>query len=225
MTHEPVRGTLALFGLPDERSGNLAPGAAAAFLTARQFNNSRGLGRSGAEIVTIGHRTADAAYGAAHAHIALPGARVESASSRVLALVEDMFDSWERMLAMQVFLNRVAEGVSKLRLFRYDRSRTKDQVFAPTTASPVSAATVYERLDVREPRQPFPRVALPFDVVVSSATTLASIQRTLPLFHAPIGSRAASLRSRSEASAEAAPGLGASRATERLEALSATRRS
>jgi hypothetical protein len=57
-----------------------------------------------------------------------------------------MFDSWERLLAMQIFINVLSEGVAGFGPFRYDRSRTKDQVFAPTTAAPVSAALVYAAL-------------------------------------------------------------------------------
>jgi hypothetical protein len=82
-----------------------------------------------------------------------------------------MFDSWERMMTMQVFLNAVAEGVSKFlpEPLRYDRSRTKDQVFAPTTASPVSAAALYKLRRAEPCRAPrkFPRVDLPFDVVMT----------------------------------------------------------
>lgn len=50
------------------------------------------------------------------------------------------------LVGPQVFVHRVARGVSKFRLCSYDRSRTKDQVFAPTTAAPVSAAALYQLL-------------------------------------------------------------------------------
>ena len=62
------------------------------------------------------------------------------------SLVEGMFDSWERLVAMQRFLDKLSRAVSRLGPFRYDRSRTKDQVFAPTTAAPVSAAAIYQLL-------------------------------------------------------------------------------
>ncbi|HEX6765404.1 MAG TPA: hypothetical protein VF103_08005 [Polyangiaceae bacterium] len=144
LTHEPVRGTLALIGVPDGRRRSLGARAAAATMTAKQFQSSRSLGGAGAEVVTIGH--AQATIPGLDEHIALPSGQPESATPKLDRLVEDLFDSWDRLLAIQVFLNGLAEGVSKFGPFRYDRSRTKDQVFAPTTAAPVSAAVVYELL-------------------------------------------------------------------------------
>ncbi len=135
MTHEPLRGTLALVGIPDARRASLRARAAAALMTAKQFNNSRSLAGAGAEIVTISH--APAAPGTAFgAHLVLGGMPMHGASTTVEVLFEDMFDSWERLMAMQTFVERFARSVSAFWLFRYDRSRTKDQVFAPTTAAP-----------------------------------------------------------------------------------------
>jgi hypothetical protein len=142
LTHEPVRGTLGLFGIPDGRRRHLGVRAAAATMTAKQFGNSRSLGGSGAEVVTIGHGPAERVEGC-EAHLALPSGLPESSSAKLDLLVEDMFDSWDRLLAMQMFVSALAEGVASFGPFRYDRSRTKDQVFAPTTAAPVSAAAVF----------------------------------------------------------------------------------
>jgi hypothetical protein len=139
-------------------------------MTGKQYKNSQSLLCSGAEVITVGHAPS-APANATHSHIALPRpAAAKRSSPRLDLLVEDMFDSWERMMTMQVFLNAVAEGVSKFlpEPLRYDRSKTKDQVFAPTTASPVSAAALY-KLHRAEPRAPrkFPWADLPFDVVMT----------------------------------------------------------
>jgi len=143
LTHEPVRGTLALFGIPDGRRRHLAVRANAAAMTAKQFGNSRSVGGAGADVVTIGHGPVAALEGS-EAHVALVSGQPESSSSTLDLLIEDLFDSWERLLAMQVLLNGLSARISRLGPFRYDRSRTKDQVFAPTTAAPVSASLVYE---------------------------------------------------------------------------------
>jgi hypothetical protein len=156
LTHEPVRGTLGLFGIPDGRRRHLTLRAQAATMTARQFAGSRSLGGTGAEILTIGHGPSSPVQGS-EAHLALPSGQPESSSALLDMFVEDMFDSWDRLLAMQVFLNALAKGVAKFGPFQYDRSRTKDQVFAPTTASPVSAAMVYELL-ARKARVLAPRL-------------------------------------------------------------------
>jgi hypothetical protein len=79
-----------------------------------------------------------------------------------------MFDSWERLMAMQVFLDRFARSLSGFWPLRYDRSRTKDQVFAPTTAAPVSAAAIYQLLARTSERYAHaPEGPLPFNVVRS----------------------------------------------------------
>jgi hypothetical protein len=161
MTHEPLRGTLALIGVPDGRRDGLGRRASAALMSAKQFAFSRSLGGSGAEIITISH----APGSGLGAHLQLPGTEPTRSSARVAALVEDMFDSWERLLAFQIFLDRLARRVSRFGLLRYDRSRTKDQVFAPTTASPVSAAAVFQSLSRSAERyEQSPDPSLPFDV-------------------------------------------------------------
>jgi hypothetical protein len=178
MTHEPVRGTLLLVGVPDARRQHLHARGAAAFMTAKQFNNSRSFAGAGAEIVTIGHAPPGPGtpFGV---HLALPSGDVLRASLKVDLLVEDMFDSWERMLGMQVFLDRVARGVASLALFSYDRSRTKDQVFAPTTAAPVSAAAIYQLLSrTTERYERFEHSSLPFEVVRSEWRATAPARRT-----------------------------------------------
>jgi hypothetical protein len=166
MTHEPTRGTLVLLGLPDTRRSHLSGRAGAALMAAKQFNNSRSLAGSGAEIVTIGHAPPRA--GSPGYHLQLSSSEPAPASRALELAIEGMFDSWERLLGMQVFLDRVAHGVSRWAPLRYDRSRTKDQVFAPTTAAPVSAASIYQLLsrttERYEGNQP---LSLPFDVVRS----------------------------------------------------------
>lgn len=143
LTHEPVRGTLALIGIPDGRRRHLSVRANAARMTAKQFGNSRSLGGAGAEVITIGHG-ATAVLEGCESHVSLPSGPPESSSRKLDLLVEDMFDSWERLLAMQILLNGLSARIAALGPLGYDRSRTKDQVFAPTTAAPVSAAMVFE---------------------------------------------------------------------------------
>jgi hypothetical protein len=71
-------------------------------------------------------------------------------------------------MGMQVFLDRVAREVSRFAPASYDRSRTKDQVFSPTTAAPVSAASVYQLLSRSAERyERFHDLSLPFEVVRS----------------------------------------------------------
>jgi hypothetical protein len=172
MTHEPQRGSLLLAGIPAQ--GRLShPGARAAMMSIQQFQSSRGLAGAGAHVLTVGH-------GGCGADLALPAVALNhtqhaNASSRVRELSEGMFDAWERLLAMQVFLNQVAKHISRFGL-GFDRSRTKDQVFAPTTASPVSASGVYRELK-REVANLFPiaRISLPFGVV----------QHASPAMHTP----------------------------------------
>lgn len=166
MTHEPVRGTLMLIGLPDARREHLRVRSAAAVMTAKQFNNSRSLAGAGAEIISIGH--SPLAPSGLGVHIALERCDLPAARAVVELLIEGMFDSWERLLAMQVFLDRFAQGVSALGPLGYDRSRTKDQVFAPTTAAPVSAAAIYQLLARTSERYAHaPDAPLPFELVSS----------------------------------------------------------
>ncbi len=165
MTHEPARGSLALIGLVDFRHEHLKTRAQAALMTAKQLGNSRSFAGSGAEIVTVGHTPPpglDVGF-----HVALPcgHGRVEGELAQKLS--EGMFDSWERLLGMQLFLERMAHGIAAL--FRYDRSKTKDQVYAPTTASPVSAASIYQLLSRSEERYEKAILEeLPFEVAPTS---------------------------------------------------------
>jgi len=162
MTHEPLRGTLMLLGVPDRGRPHLATRAGAALMAAKQFCYSRSLGGGGAEIVTISHAGASAGVGE---HIQLPRAELPALSSVAEALAEGMFDSWERLVAMQRFLDKLSEAVAGFGPFRYDRSRTKDQVFAPTTAAPVSAAAIYQLLSRTSERYASgDTVELPFEV-------------------------------------------------------------
>ncbi|MEI9952951.1 MAG: hypothetical protein WDO74_29240 [Pseudomonadota bacterium] len=178
MTHEPLRGTLALIGIPDARSASLRARGAAALMTAKQFNNSRSLSGAGAEIITISH--APAAPGTAFgAHLALGNMAPHDVSTTVEVLFEDMFDSWERLMAMQTFVERLARGVSAFWPLRYDRSRTKDQVFAPTTAAPVSAAAIYQLLARTSERYAHVQEGpLPFEVVRSGWRGTAPAAKT-----------------------------------------------
>jgi hypothetical protein len=166
MTHEPIRGSLVLLGMPDARQPHLSTKASAALMSAKQFNNSRSLAGSGAEIVTIGHGPAPG--GSPGSHLQLPSPAITPSSRALTLLCEGMFDSWERMLGMQMFLDQVALRVSRWAPLHYDRSRTKDQVFAPTTAAPVSAAAIYQLLSRSSERYEGNQgAALPFDVVRS----------------------------------------------------------
>ena len=175
MTHEPLRGTLALIGIPDGRRAALKARAAAASMSAKQFAYSQSFGGSGAEIITVSH----APGGGPGTHIALPNAEFHALGAAAESLLEGLFDSWERLLAFQVFLDGLARGVSRFGLFRYDRSRTKDQVFAPTTASPVSAAAVYQLLSRSSERYEHAEdPALPFEVVRSEWRPSAPAVRT-----------------------------------------------
>jgi len=162
MTHEPLRGTLMLLGVPDARRKHLATRAKAASMAARQFDNSRSFGGGGAEIITISHGEGASGVGTA---IELPRVELPELSALGDELVEGMFDSWERLIAVQRFLDHLGRGVSRLGPFRYDRSRTKDQVFAPTTAAPVSAAAIYQLLSRTSERYASTEnVSLPFEV-------------------------------------------------------------
>ncbi len=147
-------------------------------MTAKQFNNSRSLAGAGAEIITISH--APAAPGTAFgAHLALASMATRDASTTLEVLIEDMFDSWERLLAMQTFVERFARSVSAFWPLRYDRSRTKDQVFAPTTAAPVSAAAIYQVLARTSERYAHVQEGpLPFEVVRSGWRGTASAAKT-----------------------------------------------
>jgi hypothetical protein len=178
LTHEPVRGTLALIGLPTARHAALANRRQAALMSVKQFAFSRSLAGAGAEIVTVSHgpRPGGASLGT---HVALPEAPLEAQGPLVEQLAEGMFDSWERLLAMQVLLEGLARRVSRAFLFRFDRSRTKDQVFAPTTAAPVSAAHIYQLLSRSTERYERPADAeLPFEVTHSDWRASAPRART-----------------------------------------------
>jgi len=178
LTHEPVRGTLALFGLPDARHEALRSRSQAALMSVKQFAFSRSLRGAGAEIVTLSHgsRSGGAALGT---HIALPDAPLTVSTPLTERLAEGMFDSWERLVAMQVLLEELARGVSRAPFFGFDRSRTKDQVFAPTTAAPVSAAHIYQLLARSAERyEGRAEAALPFDVVHTEWRPTAPRART-----------------------------------------------
>ena len=112
MTHEPVRGTLALFGVPDGRRAHLRGHEAAAWMTATQFASSRSVGGAGAEVITVGHEPTSP-VGFAHLRAAERRGR-RAAAAPWISLVEGMYDSWERMLAMQALMARVAEVVARL---------------------------------------------------------------------------------------------------------------
>ncbi len=178
MTHEPVRGTLVLLGIPDRRRAALSARAEAALMTAKQFDASRSLGGVGAEIVAVGHAQSDVGSFMA-GQISLPASDIKETGPVVDRLCDGMYDSWERLLAMAVLLNGTARSVAALGPARYDRSRTKDQVFAPTTAAPVSAASIYQLLSRSNERyEQFQHLALPFDVQRSSWRVGAESVRT-----------------------------------------------
>jgi hypothetical protein len=163
MTHEPLRGTLMLLGVPDQRRRHLAVRAGAALMAAKQFNNSRSFAGGGAEIITISH--APLATSGIGQELTLPTVELPELGATGDALVEGMFDSWERLIALQRFLDQLSRSVSRLGPFRYDRSRTKDQVFAPTTAAPVSAAAIYQLLSRSSERyERTEDVSLPFEL-------------------------------------------------------------
>jgi hypothetical protein len=162
MTHEPLRGTLLLLGIPDGRRKSLATRAGAALMSAKQFHNSRSVGGGGAEIVTIGHAPSTGSVGT---HVELPTVELPEVGPLAEELIESLFDSWERLIAVQYFLDELGRRVSRIGPFRYDRSRTKDQVFAPTTAAPVSAAAIYQLLSRTSERyENSEDVSLPFEV-------------------------------------------------------------
>jgi len=171
LTHEPLRGTLAVLGVPDGRRTHLGVHSSAAAMTAKQFASSRSFAGSGAEVVTLGPSTAGPAPGA---HLSLPAAPI-ARSHRVLdLLLEGMFDSWERMLALQVLVTHMADAIAAFYPVAYDSSRTKDQVFAPTTAAPVSAAAFFGFGSVARNVMRFSRVSLPFELMERSFVGRAS---------------------------------------------------
>jgi hypothetical protein len=164
LVHEPVRGTIALFGIPDPRRAHLRGQHAAAMMTARQFASSRSIGGSGAEVLTVGQGPEVPSAGT---HLPLPSGPIVHGSVALDRLMEGMFDSWERMLAMQSLLSHVAHAVAAFYPLRYDPSRTKDQVFAPTTASPVSGASFFGVGGLAKAAAArFSAVSLPFEVLV-----------------------------------------------------------
>jgi hypothetical protein len=178
LTQEPVRGSLALLGIPDARRTHQPGPSAAATMTAKQFAFSRSWAGAGAELLTLSHGPAPAG-GALGAHVDLGGSFVPGPSAKADELLENLFDSWERLLAMQVVLEHLARGVSRLWPFRYDRSRTKDQVFAPTTAAPVSAAAIYQMLARTSERyEHVEQESLPFEVLRSDYRGSAPPART-----------------------------------------------
>jgi hypothetical protein len=177
MTHEPLRGTLALFGVPDGRREHLRVHESAAWMTATQFASSRSIGGARAEVITVGHEPASPM---GIVHLGLPSAEVSS-SHRVLdLLVEGMFDSWERMLAMQSLVSQAAEAVASVYPLVYDISRTKDQVFAPTTASPVSVGFLGRGGMAKEVLR-FSRTSLPFEILVRRTRMTATVEAPSPL--------------------------------------------
>ena len=120
---------------------------------------------------TIGHEpTSPVGF----AHLALPSAEVVARGRALDLLIEGMYDSWERMLAMQSLMARVAEIVSGVRPLAYDSSRTKDQVFAPTTASPVSAGFLGRGGLVKELLR-FTRISIPFEIVARRTRLTATV--------------------------------------------------
>jgi hypothetical protein len=163
MTHEPLRGTIALLGIPDGRRPHLQGHAGAAAMSAKQFASSRSLARAGAEVVTVGHGLTGRI---GVAHLDLPSDEVVDSNRTLDLLIEGMFDSWERMLAMQSLLCQMAQAVAGVGPLAYDPSRTKDQVFAPTTASPVSAAAFLGLGNVVRESLRFSRVSLPFEILL-----------------------------------------------------------
>ncbi len=171
MTHEPVRGTLALFGIPDGRREHLNNHESAAWMTAMQFASSRSVGGAGAEVITIGHEPTNPA---GLAHLALPSAAIDETTRVVDLLTEGMFDSWERMMAMQSLVCQVAETVAKVFPLRFDISRSKDQVFAPTTASPVSVGFLGKGGVAKEDLR-FSRVSMPFEIQTRRTRMTASV--------------------------------------------------
>ncbi|HEX2736399.1 MAG TPA: hypothetical protein VHM70_32575 [Polyangiaceae bacterium] len=178
LTHEPVRGTLVLLGLPEAYAEVTSRRRSAALMSAKQFSYSRSAFGSGAEIVTLGP-TAPSLDAQLGVHLELPTAHVPLPSPRLEELVEGMFDAWARLVGMQVLLESVARRVSALALFRYDRSRTKDEVYAPTTAAPVSAAAVYQRLSRSTERyEHSDPESLPFEVLRSDWRPSAPKART-----------------------------------------------
>jgi hypothetical protein len=176
MTHEPLRGTLALFGLPDARRAHLRGHAAAAAMTAQQFAGSRSLGGEGAEILTVGHTPHAPTRGP---HLGLPSDPVVEGTRELDLLVEGMFDSWERMLSMQTLLTQVAEAVAAFYPLTYDPSRTKDRVFAPTTASPVSGASFLGLGSFAKGALRFSRVSIPFDILTRSRVSKPSAPHSI----------------------------------------------
>jgi hypothetical protein len=169
---------LALIGLPDGRRRALRARSSAALMTAKQFNNSRSLAGAGAEIILVTHGSEPGAAGIG-AQLQLSSAAVAGRNAAVDVLIEDMFDSWERLLAMQRFLDRLAREVSRFWPLRYDRSRTKDQVFAPTTAAPVSAAAIYQLLSrTAERYEHTSDQPLPFQMVQSDWRGSAPARKT-----------------------------------------------
>jgi hypothetical protein len=163
----PQAGTLSVHGIAHSPMSHSKPYEVATVSTAMQYKSSTvKLRGSGAEVVTFGHSDT-VSPSATDAHIPLPAAKSppESVSSPALAaLWEGMFDTWARVMAESVFLNKVAEHVSKTFPLRYDRWHTKDQVFQPTTRSPVSPSALALLQQKPKKKQSFAPVELPFDV-------------------------------------------------------------
>jgi len=178
MTHEPLRGTLTLFGVPDGRREHLQAHESAAWMTAIQFASSRSVGGGRAEVITVGHEPASPL---GIVHLKLPSVPVPGGHRALELLLEGMFDSWERMLAMQVLLCQAAATVAGVHPIAYDLSRTKDQVFAPTTASPVSVGFL-GRGGIAKEALRFSRTSLPFEILVRRTRMTAAVE-TPPSTH------------------------------------------
>jgi hypothetical protein len=174
MTHEPLRGTLTLFGVPDGRREHLQAHESAAWMTAIQFASSRSVGGGRAEVITVGHEPASPL---GIVHLKLPSVLLPPGRRVLELLIEGMFDSWERMLAMQALLCQAAATVAGVHPIAYDLSRTKDQVFAPTTASPVSVGFL-GRGGIAKEALRFSRTSLPFEILVRRTRMTATVNAT-----------------------------------------------
>lgn len=102
----------------------------------------------------------------------LPSAPAVQGDAHLDLLMEGMFDAWERLLAIQTLLSQLAAAVAAFSPLRYNPSRTKDQVFAPTTASPVSAAHLAPAgVGLMKSMVSYSRVSLPFEVLSKNSRT------------------------------------------------------
>lgn len=164
----PQAGTLSLHGIADVAMEHSDTYEIATRSTAMQYRSSTVKSRdAGAEVVTFGHAPS-ISPSATDAHVALPQAprpAKEISSPELAGLWEDMFDTWGRVMAEAVFLNKVAEHISKTFPIKYDRWHTKDQVFQPTTRSPVSPKALALLKKKAKPMRHDKEVSLPFEVM------------------------------------------------------------